>query len=125
MSDESTSKVSQTDWARIDAMRDEDIDLSDIPEITAEQFARATFRMGGKPVKKQRLSLSLDHPILIENEGKPVAIILPIEMYEALCKGSSADADSERAQDKPEFDIAPESDSDHVRQIPSPRIAGE
>ena len=34
MSKRPTSAVSQTDWARIDARQDEDIDLSDIPETS-------------------------------------------------------------------------------------------
>ena len=37
---------SQTDWERLENMKDEDIDLSDIPEITPEQFAKA------KPTKE-------------------------------------------------------------------------
>ena len=35
---------SSTDFARIDAMSDKDIDLSDLPEVTAEMFARAVVR---------------------------------------------------------------------------------
>ncbi len=47
-------------------MRDEDIDLSDIPEITAEQMARATLRVGGKPMPtgKVRVSLYLDAEVI-------------------------------------------------------------
>jgi hypothetical protein len=44
MSNEPIFKKSQTDWQRLDAMEDEDIDLSDCPEITPEQFARAIVR---------------------------------------------------------------------------------
>ncbi|MGF2039421.1 MAG: hypothetical protein RMZ43_029610 [Nostoc sp. CmiVER01] len=40
MSNESISSNSQTDWQRLDAMSDEDIDLSDCPEITPELFAK-------------------------------------------------------------------------------------
>jgi uncharacterized protein (DUF4415 family) len=60
-SDSSTSE-SQTDWARIDAMRDEDINFSDIPELTAEQMARGHLEVGGKPVKrgKQRVNIWLE-----------------------------------------------------------------
>ena len=36
-----TSKESLTDWKRLDAMQDEDIDLTDAPEITPEMFAKA------------------------------------------------------------------------------------
>lgn len=31
----------RTDWKRLDAMRDEDIDTSDIPEVDEEFFASA------------------------------------------------------------------------------------
>jgi hypothetical protein len=36
----------QTDWKRIDAMTDDDIDFSDNPEATPEMFARAVLRSG-------------------------------------------------------------------------------
>jgi precorrin-4 methylase len=49
MSKDSILKVSQTDWEALDAMEDEDIDLSDIPGVTAEQMAKAILRVGGKP----------------------------------------------------------------------------
>ena len=35
---------SRTDWERLDAMTDEDIDTSDIPPMTEEQFARSEWR---------------------------------------------------------------------------------
>jgi len=37
--------TSRTDWARIDAMSDEDIDTSDIPPLSDEFFAKAKLRM--------------------------------------------------------------------------------
>lgn len=36
---------SKTDWSRIDAMRDEDIDTSDIPPLDEDFFAQAELRM--------------------------------------------------------------------------------
>ena len=39
------NNTSRTDWSRIDAMTDEDIDTSDIPPLTDEFFAEATLRM--------------------------------------------------------------------------------
>lgn len=62
MSKRSSSKTSRTDWNRIAKMRDEDIDLSEIPEITAKQMTRSTLRIGGKalPKGKIQVSLSLD-----------------------------------------------------------------
>jgi uncharacterized protein (DUF4415 family) len=38
-------KPSETDWARIDAMTDEEIDTSDIPPLTEAFFKRAKVRM--------------------------------------------------------------------------------
>ena len=45
MSNSNTKQPSETDWARLDAMKDEDIDFSDIPPITDEQFAKAKLVM--------------------------------------------------------------------------------
>ena len=45
MSTPNTSRPSETDWARIDAMTDEEIDTSDIPPLTDEFFKNATWRM--------------------------------------------------------------------------------
>lgn len=50
MTKENTLKKSETDWARIDAMTDEDIDYYDIPPITEEMFARAVRMKNGKPI---------------------------------------------------------------------------
>lgn len=43
-------------------MQDEDIDLSDIPEVTEEQMKQAVLRVGGKPVERgqERVDLLLD-----------------------------------------------------------------
>lgn len=42
---------SQTDWRAIDAIEDEDTDLSDDPEVTPEQFSKTIVRKNLKPVK--------------------------------------------------------------------------
>ena len=39
------SSTSRTDWSRIDAMTDDDIDTSDIPPLTDEFFSKAKLRM--------------------------------------------------------------------------------
>jgi uncharacterized protein (DUF4415 family) len=66
MSKEPTTRKSQTDWARIDAMDDEDIDLSDCPEITPEQFAKAVVQRGGlqPPKNKAQVTLRIDSDVL-------------------------------------------------------------
>jgi uncharacterized protein (DUF4415 family) len=39
------NNTSRTDWARIDAMSDDEIDTSDIPPLTDEFFSKAKLRM--------------------------------------------------------------------------------
>lgn len=56
---------SQTDWQRVDALEDKDIDLSEVPEVPAEMFARAVVRRGLKPVaRKTQLTLRVDSDVL-------------------------------------------------------------
>ena len=59
MNNEPTSRKSQTDWQRLDLMSDEDLDLSDCPEITPEMFAKAIVRRGGLPAKKAKAQVTL------------------------------------------------------------------
>lgn len=60
-----TSKKSRTDWKRVDALKDEDIDTSDVPEVSPEKFARAIVRRGLKPVsRKAQLTLRVDSDVL-------------------------------------------------------------
>lgn len=56
---------SLTDWDRLASMTDQDIDLSDTPELTPEMFAKAVVRQGLKPApKKEQLTLRLDADVL-------------------------------------------------------------
>ena len=65
MKKSTTTKKSQTDWARLDAAGDQDIDLSENPELTPELFAKAVVRQGLKPVnRKAQLTLRLDSDVL-------------------------------------------------------------
>lgn len=68
-----TLKQSETDWARVDAMQDEDIDFSDIQEVTPEMFARAVVRRGLRPVaRKAQVTLRVDSDVLewFRSQGK-------------------------------------------------------
>lgn len=65
MNKQATSPPSRTDWQRVDAQRDEDIDFSDAPEMTPEMFARAILRKGLKPVaRKSQITLRIDAEVL-------------------------------------------------------------
>jgi len=56
---------SQTDWKKIDAMSDEDINVSELPEMSPERFAKAIVRKGLKPVaNKTQITLRLDADVL-------------------------------------------------------------
>lgn len=59
MKKSSISKQSETDLDFLHTAQDEDIDLSDIPEISEEQLANAIIRMGGKPVAKEKVRVSM------------------------------------------------------------------
>ncbi|KAA0891874.1 hypothetical protein ET418_09160 [Oryzomonas rubra] len=52
-------KQSKTDWARIDAMTDEDIDYADIPELGDDLFEQATFVPA-----KQLVTIRLDADVV-------------------------------------------------------------
>jgi uncharacterized protein (DUF4415 family) len=58
MSKKTISSKSKTDWQRLEAMTDEEIDLSECPEVTPEQFAKAVVRQG-LPVNKNKAQVTL------------------------------------------------------------------
>lgn len=64
MKKKSASAKSQTDFDRLDKMKDEDIDLTDAPEITPEMFAKAVVRHGLKPRTKKQVTLRIDSDVL-------------------------------------------------------------
>jgi uncharacterized protein (DUF4415 family) len=66
MSKKPSSKKSQTDKNRLRALKDEDIDISEIPELHAEQLTDAKLRFGLKdvPEGKTRVNMFLDNAIV-------------------------------------------------------------
>lgn len=69
-------------------MADSDIDLSEIPEVTAEQLARATVRLGGKPLSKNkiRVQLRLDAEVLayFKTQSRPIGKSYQVLINETL-----------------------------------------
>jgi len=57
MNADTTNNTSKTDWAKIDAMSDEDIDTSDIPPLTSDFWAKAQLR---KPKSAIATSVQID-----------------------------------------------------------------
>ena len=60
MNAKNTKRRSRTDWKRVDAMRDVDIDLSDSPELGPEFFANAIIWPG----PKKQITLRIDPDVL-------------------------------------------------------------
>ena len=61
MNRSSMKNSSETNWERIDAMTDEEIDLSDIPALDESFFSHATLRM---PRTKVTVAIDMDADIL-------------------------------------------------------------
>jgi uncharacterized protein (DUF4415 family) len=61
MSGNSSKHSSETDWERIDALTDDEIDTSDIPLLTEEFFKRAKIRWPREPVA---VTVHLDPEVL-------------------------------------------------------------
>ncbi len=59
----------KTDWNRLEAMPDDQIDYSDIPELDEAFWAKTELRL---PETKDRVTLRLDHDVLqwLKNQGK-------------------------------------------------------
>ena len=58
--------VSRTDWKRVKALRDSDINLTDIPEVRPAQSRDGAVRVAGKivPRGKRRLTMYLDAAVI-------------------------------------------------------------
>ncbi len=66
MSANASKRQSLTDWERIDAMSDEDIDTSDIPPLDDAFFANAQVRL---PERKAPITIRLDSDVLVWFRG--------------------------------------------------------
>ena len=61
MSENNLKNTSQTNWAKLEAMTDEEIDTSDIPPLDEKFFANARLRM---PHGKIAVTVSVDKDIV-------------------------------------------------------------
>ena len=61
MSGDDLKRVSKTDWDRVDAMTDEEIDTSEIPPLDEAFFANAEVRL---PKPKVPITIRLDDDVL-------------------------------------------------------------
>lgn len=61
MNEQNLKKKSRTDWARISALEDDEIDYSDIPPLDDDFFAKGELRL---PKAKLLISLRVDPEVL-------------------------------------------------------------
>lgn len=82
-----TKRRSRTDWKRIDSLRDEDIDYSDIPKQGADFFAHAIIWPG----PKKQITLRIDPDVLTffrkQGRGYQTAINAILRKYMEARKG--------------------------------------
>ena len=83
-------RKSKTDWARIDAMKDDDIDYSDIPELDEKFWKNAKWvkydieSVNGRPMKKPitlRLDLKIINWFKEKTKNKGYQTIIGKELY--------------------------------------------
>lgn len=65
-----STRRSRTDWARLDAMKDEDTDTSDIPELGPEFFKNAIVWPGTKQHKGRRDQTTLSEVLRRHMEAR-------------------------------------------------------
>ena len=63
------TKRSRTNWKRVDATKDSEIDYSEIPELGDEFFSRAAVRW---PPEKKQLTVRIDADVItwLKSQGK-------------------------------------------------------
>lgn len=64
------SNTSRTDWSRIDAMTDDDIDTSDIPPLTDDFFSKAKLRMPSSSMAKVAVRIDSETLAWFQSKGE-------------------------------------------------------
>ena len=86
MSVKASRKRSRTDWQRIEPMKDQDIDVSDNPELDEQFFKEAIWWPG----PKQQITLRLDPDVLAffrkGGRGYQTTINAVLRKYVEACK---------------------------------------
>ena len=69
MKEDASKNTSLSDWERVDALADDEIDTSDIPPLDDDFFANAELRM---PEPKQVITIRVDKDVLdwFKSQGK-------------------------------------------------------
>ena len=64
------NNISRTDWSRVDAMTDDDIDTSDIPPLTDEFFAKAKLRLPSSSLAKVAVRVDAETLSWFQSKGE-------------------------------------------------------
>ncbi|MBE9160522.1 hypothetical protein IQ265_27415 [Nodosilinea sp. LEGE 06152] len=70
MNESAMNNTSKTDWARIDAMTDDDIDTSDIPPLDEAFFAKAKLRMPRSTVSEVTVPIDAETLSWFQAQGE-------------------------------------------------------
>ena len=86
------SNSSKTDWSRIDAMTDEDIDTSDIPSLDDDFFAKAELRMPAAEISVVGVPVDAETLIWFQAKGKAAEqhMIAALKIYAESQKQAAA-----------------------------------
>lgn len=91
MSGDNLSKHSGTDWAKLEAMTDDEIDTSDIPPLDDEFFAKGELRM---PKSKPMIFIRIDADVLewfkAQGSGYQTRMNVVLRLYMQSQTGSRA-----------------------------------
>lgn len=64
------SNISRTDWTRIDAMTDDEIDTSDIEPLTDEFFSKAKLRMPSSSIATVTIRIDPETLAWFQTQGE-------------------------------------------------------
>ncbi|PSB04657.1 hypothetical protein [Merismopedia glauca] len=67
------SNISRTDWSRIDAMGDDNIDTSDIPPLTDKFFSNAKLRIPSSSVATVAVNVDSETLAWFQSKGEEAA----------------------------------------------------
>ena len=91
MNAKTSKKSSRSDWQRVDAMSDAEIDTSEIPKLDKSFFDNATLRL---PEKKHSVTVRLDSDVLewfrSQGKGYQTRINAVLRLYMDSQKGGAA-----------------------------------
>jgi uncharacterized protein (DUF4415 family) len=101
MNNKSISSKSETDYSRLDAMTDADIDLSDCPEVTASMFAGAVVRkalntrFSKGDALRTKVTIAIDRDVLewfqAQGDKADLQMALALKIYMEANKAYSLD----------------------------------